>query len=180
MPPTAPATRRCVETFLKRLHFVPVDATADAGWDDLSAILKDGEDRIRAFYLAVAPELFGTICAKIGSKGLITPRTRVIIEKPIGHDLKSACEVNDLVGRVFEERQIYRIDHYLGKETVQNLMALRFGNALFEPLWNARPYRPRADHGGGEHRGRRARGLLRPRRGAARHGAEPHDAAPHA
>jgi glucose-6-phosphate 1-dehydrogenase len=123
-------------TFLNRLHFVPVDATADAGWDDLAAKLKDGQERIRAIYLAVAPELFGVICAKIGAKGLITPRTRVIIEKPIGHDLQSAREVNDLVGRVFNENQIYRIDHYLGKETVQNLMALRFGNALFEPLWN--------------------------------------------
>ena len=126
-----------LETFLNRLHFVPVDATADEGWDDLSKLLHEGKDRIRAFYLAVAPELFGTICAKIGDKGLITPHARVIIEKPIGHDLKSAREVNDLVGHVFEERQIYRIDHYLGKETVQNLMALRFGNALFEPLWNA-------------------------------------------
>ncbi len=125
-----------LETFLNRLHFVPVDATAEAGWDDLCSLLQAGNERIRAFYLAVAPELFGTICAKIGDKGLITPRTRVIIEKPIGHDLKSACAVNDLVGRVFKENQIYRIDHYLGKETVQNLMALRFGNALFEPLWN--------------------------------------------
>jgi glucose-6-phosphate 1-dehydrogenase len=126
-----------LETFLNRLHFVPVDATAEAGWDDLAAMLKEGQERTRAFYLAVAPELFGTICAKIGERGLITPRTRVVIEKPIGHDLKSAREVNDLVGRVFSENQIYRIDHYLGKETVQNLMALRFGNALFEPLWNS-------------------------------------------
>jgi glucose-6-phosphate 1-dehydrogenase len=126
-----------METFLNRLHFVSVDATAEAGWDDLAKMLKEAPERIRAFYLAVAPELFGTICAKIGAKGLITPRTRVIIEKPIGHDLKSAREVNDLVGKVFDESQIYRIDHYLGKETVQNLMALRFGNALFEPLWNS-------------------------------------------
>ena len=126
-----------LETFLNRLHFVPVDATADAGWDDLCNVLKDGQERIRAFYLAVAPELFGTICAKIGSKGLVTPRTRVIIEKPIGHDLESARAVNDFVGKEFNESQIYRIDHYLGKETVQNLMALRFGNALFEPLWNS-------------------------------------------
>ncbi len=124
-------------TFLNRLHFVPVDAQSDEGWDDLAKVLKEGEDRIRAFYLAVAPELFGVICGKLGSKGLVTPHARVIIEKPIGHDLKSAREVNDAVGHVFNERQIYRIDHYLGKETVQNLMALRFGNALFEPLWNA-------------------------------------------
>jgi len=126
-----------VESFLKRLYFVSVDAKSDAGWDDLAAALKEGEDRVRAFYLAVDPSLFGTISAQIGAKGLVTPKTRVIIEKPIGHDLASANEVNDAVGRVFDESQIYRIDHYLGKETVQNLMALRFANALFEPLWNA-------------------------------------------
>jgi glucose-6-phosphate 1-dehydrogenase len=126
-----------METFLHRLHFVPVDAQSDAGWSDLADVLKEGEDRIRCFYLAVGPELFGTICGKLGDRGLVTAKTRVIIEKPIGHDLASAREVNDAVGKVFEERQIYRIDHYLGKETVQNLMALRFGNVLFEPLWNA-------------------------------------------
>jgi len=126
-----------VGSFMQRLHFVPVDAEKENGWEALSAALKDGADRIRAFYLAVAPELFGVICEKLGAHGLVTPRTRVIIEKPIGHDLESAREVNDAVGRVFDESQIYRIDHYLGKETVQNLMALRFGNALFEPLWNA-------------------------------------------
>jgi glucose-6-phosphate 1-dehydrogenase len=126
-----------VAAFLSRLHFVPVDAKSDTGWGDLAALLKDGGDRVRAFYLAVDPMLFGTISAQIGAKGLVTPKTRVIIEKPIGHDLASANEVNDAVGRIFDESQIYRIDHYLGKETVQNLMALRFANALFEPLWNA-------------------------------------------
>lgn len=126
-----------IETFLHRLHFVSVDAQAEAGWADLAKLLKSGDDRVRAFYLAVAPELFGTISEKLGAHGLVTPMTRVIIEKPIGHDLASAKEVNDAVGKVFEESQIYRIDHYLGKETVQNLMALRFANALFEPIWNA-------------------------------------------
>jgi glucose-6-phosphate 1-dehydrogenase len=126
-----------VATFLKRLQFVSVDAQSNAGWQDLAKALKEGAERIRAFYLAVAPELFGPICEKIGAHKLVTPQTRVIIEKPIGHDYQSARELNDAVGRIFDERQIYRIDHYLGKETVQNLMALRFGNALFEPLWNA-------------------------------------------
>jgi glucose-6-phosphate 1-dehydrogenase len=125
-----------VKTFLKRLHFVRIDAKADAGWDDLGRLLLEGGDRVRAFYLAVAPELFGTISKKLGAAGLVRPDTRVIMEKPIGNDLASAIAVNDVVGEVFDERQIYRIDHYLGKETVQNLMALRFGNALFEPLWN--------------------------------------------
>jgi glucose-6-phosphate 1-dehydrogenase len=126
-----------METFLKRLHFLSVDAEKNKGWKELAVFLNDAKARIRAFYLAVAPELFGTICSKLGEHKLVTPQARVIIEKPIGHDLASACAVNDVVGAVFEERQIYRIDHYLGKETVQNLMALRFGNALFEPLWNA-------------------------------------------
>jgi glucose-6-phosphate 1-dehydrogenase len=126
-----------VDTFLKRLHFLSVDAQAETGWDKLKAFLHGDDDRIRAFYLAVAPELFGPICEKLGAHGLVTPTARVIIEKPIGHDLASARAVNDDVGKVFDESQIYRIDHYLGKETVQNLMALRFANALFEPLWNA-------------------------------------------
>ncbi len=125
-----------VETFLKRLHFLSIDAEADAGWDDLARLLKPDRERIRAFYLAVSPELYGIIAAKLGAMGLVRSDTRVIMEKPIGHDLRSAMAVNDAVGRVFDESQIYRIDHYLGKETVQNLMALRFGNALFEPLWN--------------------------------------------
>ena len=125
------------DAFLRRLHFVSVDAQAEAGWDDLARLLKPEADRVRAFYLAVAPELFGVICGKLGAHGLVTQQTRVIIEKPIGHDLQSARAVNDAVGAVFDESQIYRIDHYLGKETVQNLMSLRFANALFEPLWNA-------------------------------------------
>ena len=126
-----------IETFLQRLHFVSVDAQAEAGWDDLATLLKPCSDLVRVFYLAVAPELFGVISGKLGAHGMVTPKTRVIIEKPIGHDLESARAVIDAVGAVFDESQIYRIDHYLGKETVQNLMALRFGNALFEPLWNA-------------------------------------------
>lgn len=123
--------------FLKRLSYVSVDVTDDAGWQELKATLDPHPDRVRAFYLAVAPSLFGQICEYIGNTGLITEKTRVVIEKPIGKDLASAKELNDSIGRVFREEQIYRIDHYLGKETVQNLMALRFANALFEPIWNA-------------------------------------------
>ncbi|MBB5753170.1 glucose-6-phosphate dehydrogenase [Prosthecomicrobium pneumaticum] len=136
--PAAEREPETVKSFLERISYVAVDASADgAGWADLKATLDEGADRIRAFYLAVGPDLFGAICEGIGAHGLITEKTRVIIEKPIGKDLASARAVNDAIGRVFDERQIYRIDHYLGKETVQNLMALRFGNALFEPLWNA-------------------------------------------
>jgi glucose-6-phosphate 1-dehydrogenase len=126
-----------IDHFINRLHFVPVDVSSDQGWDDLKAKLSDDPEVVRAFYLAVAPELFGTICAKLGQTGLVTPNARIIIEKPIGHDRQSAETVNDAVGAVFDEGQIYRIDHYLGKETVQNLMALRFANFLLEPLWNA-------------------------------------------
>jgi len=127
-----------VASFLKRVSYIPVDATADdSGWKVLADVLKSGEDRIRAFYLAVSPDLFGVLCESIGAHDLVTPQTRVIIEKPIGKSLASATKLNDAVGKVFKESQIFRIDHYLGKETVQNLMALRFANALFEPLWNA-------------------------------------------
>jgi glucose-6-phosphate 1-dehydrogenase len=129
--------RSSLDTFLKRLHYVVVNIKSDEGWDDLKKMLSTGEKDIRAFYLAVAPELIDAICAKLGKAGLVTPATRIIVEKPIGHDLASARRVNDAVGAVFDESQIYRIDHYLGKETVQNLMALRFANFLLEPLWNA-------------------------------------------
>jgi glucose-6-phosphate 1-dehydrogenase len=126
-----------IDAFLELLSYLPVNASTEDGWDELVATLKGRESRVRAFYLAVAPELFGVICEKLGAHDLVTEKSRVIIEKPIGHDLASAHAVNDAVGAVFEESQIYRIDHYLGKETVQNLMALRFANLLLEPLWNA-------------------------------------------
>jgi len=88
------------------------------------------------FYLAVGPELFGSIARHLGEAGLVTPQSRIVVEKPIGRDLASARALNDEIGKHFDETQIFRIDHYLGKETVQNLMALRFANALYEPLWN--------------------------------------------
>ena len=98
----------------------------------------------RLFYLAVAPEFFSVIIEHLGKAGLIsasrdeTPWTRVVIEKPFGHDLASARALNRDVSRVLREDQVYRIDHYLGKETVQNILALRFGNSMFEPVWNRR------------------------------------------
>ena len=126
-----------VEKFCKRLFYVPVDAKSDQGWDQLKKLLEEGKDSIRTFYLAVAPSIFGAISEKIRDHKLITKHTRIVVEKPIGRDLASALELNDTIGKVFQEEQIFRIDHYLGKETVQNLMALRFANALYEPLWNA-------------------------------------------
>jgi glucose-6-phosphate 1-dehydrogenase len=97
----------------------------------------------RLYYLAVSPEYFSVIVEQLGQAGLIYkddegPWSRVVIEKPFGHDLASARELNRDVSRVLREDQVYRIDHYLGKETVQNILALRFGNSMFEPLWDRR------------------------------------------
>ena len=126
-----------VEKFCAMLYYVPVDAASDKGWDKLHELLEEGKDRVRAFYLAVGPQIFGQISQKIRDHKLITRNTRIVVEKPIGRDLASALELNDTIGKAFREEQIFRIDHYLGKETVQNLMALRFANALYEPLWNS-------------------------------------------
>ncbi|MBV9775521.1 MAG: glucose-6-phosphate dehydrogenase, partial [Acetobacteraceae bacterium] len=125
-----------VRRFLARLSYVPLDVMrAGGGWDALGARLEP--DRVRVFYLAVAPGLYGPICRNVGAHGLATPASRVVLEKPIGHDLESARAINDEVGQVFTEAQTFRIDHYLGKETVQNLLALRFANSIFERLWNS-------------------------------------------
>ncbi len=127
-----------IEIFIARLFYIPVDAKADTGWGDLKAFFNDAsEDRVRAFYLAVAPALFGDIADKLKGYGLITPKSRIVVEKPLGRDLASAKQLNDIIGNDFAEHQVFRIDHYLGKETVQNLMALRFANSLYEPLWNS-------------------------------------------
>jgi glucose-6-phosphate 1-dehydrogenase len=125
------------ERFYGRLDYVAADAAKEEGWPALEKILAPHPDRIRVFYLAVGPDLFGPICKRLGVHKLVTPLSRVVIEKPLGKDGASARAVNDAIGRVFDEHAVFRIDHYLGKETVQNLMALRFANALFEPVWNA-------------------------------------------
>lgn len=124
-----------VARFLDRLSYVAADADKEDGWSALVGHMSSFADRIRVYYLATAPQLFGPICQKLGRFGL-AEGARVVIEKPIGKDLASALTLNEEVGRIFPEDRVYRIDHYLGKETVQNLMALRFANALFEPLWN--------------------------------------------
>jgi glucose-6-phosphate 1-dehydrogenase len=125
-----------MKRFLARLSYVTLDVAQDTSWKPVEKALNSGDDRIRVFYLATAPDLFGPISAKLATTKLITAKTRVVIEKPIGRDLESARAVNDAIGKAFPESRIFRIDHYLGKETVQNLMALRFANALFEPIWN--------------------------------------------
>ncbi len=123
------------KTFSRRLEYVEADALAHDQWEALNELLGGNEQRIRVAYLATAPSLFGSIATGLKVNGLITDNTRIVLEKPLGRDLASASEINDEVGRCFAENQIYRIDHYLGKETVQNLLALRFANSLFEPLW---------------------------------------------
>ena len=126
-----------VDEFLASVDYVQVDATGDAGWGPLGKKLDEKPEHIRAFYLSVAPALFGTIAGRLASAGIATPDSRIVVEKPLGRDLASAKALNAELSKHFDEHQIYRIDHYLGKETVQNLMAIRFANALFEPLWNS-------------------------------------------
>ena len=124
-----------LEKFLTRLHYVSIDATSGDGFAKLKKAIGDS-DAIRVFYLAVGPQLFGQISHRLKENKLVTENSRIVVEKPIGRDSQSAIQLNDQIGDDFGEHQIFRIDHYLGKETVQNLMALRFANALYEPLWN--------------------------------------------
>lgn len=131
----APDDKEQLDAFLDVVTYVCVDATGDTGWAELQAKLRD--DAVRAFYLSVAPALFGEIADRLSAYGVATPLSRIVVEKPFGKDLETAQALNQTLRRNFAEEQIYRIDHYLGKETVQNLMALRFANSLWEPLWNA-------------------------------------------
>ncbi|MGI9368778.1 MAG: glucose-6-phosphate dehydrogenase [Ruegeria sp.] len=121
--------------FLDRIEFARIDALSAKGWSSLASKLNP--HRIRAFYFSVGPSLFGPLAEQIEAHGMVSAKTRIVVEKPFGHDLESARELNATLAAHFDENQIYRIDHYLGKETVQNLMAVRFGNMLFEPLWNS-------------------------------------------
>lgn len=123
--------------FLEHLDYVAVDGAGPDGWEELAAKLAERPDQVRPYYLATSPDLYGSICQHLADYGLIGEKSRVVLEKPIGKDLKSARAINDAVGKVFPEEQIFRIDHYLGKETVQNLLALRFANTIFERLWTA-------------------------------------------
>ena len=121
--------------FVERIHYRQLDAASDEDFDALAEYLADAGDRVRIFYLSTSPQLFAGICQRLARSRLVDATSRVVLEKPLGRDLQSADEINACVESVFSENQIYRIDHYLGKEAVQNLLALRFGNAIFEPLW---------------------------------------------
>jgi glucose-6-phosphate 1-dehydrogenase len=123
------------DAFRNRLTYVSFDATNAESYRPLEDALRTDPSITRVFYLATPPSLFAKICHNLDARKLATPKSRVVLEKPLGRDLESARQINREVGRVFSESQIFRIDHYLGKETVQNLLALRFGNVLFEPLW---------------------------------------------
>jgi glucose-6-phosphate 1-dehydrogenase len=140
--PSGQLETEAIERFLARLQFVSIDLTEPSDYAAVAATLASSPVEIRVFYLACAPALFGPICAALGAHGLVTETSRVVLEKPIGRDLASARAINDAVGAVFAEHQIFRIDHYLGKESVQNLLVTRFANTLLEPLWNS----SRIDH----------------------------------
>ncbi|QGZ96796.1 glucose-6-phosphate dehydrogenase [Terricaulis silvestris] len=125
------------EDFLRHVEYVKLDATAPAErWTPLKDALTNGKGNVRIFYLSTAPSLFVPIAQKLGETGLATQESRIVLEKPIGRDLASSRAINDGVGAVFDEQRTFRIDHYLGKETVQNLLVLRFANMLVEPVWS--------------------------------------------
>ena len=133
-----------LESFLKRVTYYAMSFDDTEGYTGLDALLKKvdqewGTQGNRLFYLATAPEHFSEIIQQLGAHGMAKPEkgtVHLIIEKPFGHDLASARALNDEVNRVFDEGQIFRIDHYLGKETVQNILVFRFANGIFEPIWN--------------------------------------------
>ena len=132
------AKRPSIEEFTRfadLLEYVRMDLSRPSDYALLAKVLGQRQADTVVMYVATAPTLFTTVCEQLGAAGLNTPHTRVVLEKPLGHDLASNRAINETVCRFFGEKQVFRIDHYLGKPAVQNLFALRFGNALFEPLW---------------------------------------------
>jgi glucose-6-phosphate 1-dehydrogenase len=121
--------------FAACLDYRRVDATQLADFQALKVELAPRDAQVRVWFMSMSPSLYTAVGSNMAAAGNATPNARVVLEKPLGTDRQSADRINDEIGRCFSEQQIYRIDHYLGKEPVQNLLALRFGNALFEPLW---------------------------------------------
>ncbi|WP_263381917.1 glucose-6-phosphate dehydrogenase [Granulicella arctica] len=167
-----------LKPFMDRVKYFATEFDNDEGFDKLKAYLADLDTKMntkgnRLFYLAVAPEFFADITHRLGAHGMTKPEEgksdwiRVIIEKPFGTDLKSAVELNDAVNAVLSEDQIFRIDHYLGKETVQNILVFRFGNGIFEPIWN-RNYIDHVEITAAESIGIEGRGPFYEKAGAAR------------
>ncbi len=126
-----------IAAFLARIDYCPVSAGNRAQFATLAEHATGLDDGPMAFYLATPPALFAPTAQSLAAAGLVSPAARIAMEKPIGQDLESSRSVNDSIGDLFSESRIFRVDHYLGKETVQNLLALRFANRLFEPLWNS-------------------------------------------
>ena len=129
------------DSLVENLRYIATEFDSDSGEDSVARMLDDcdeldGTGGNRIYYLAVPPQAFETVVEEIGERRERKGWTRVIVEKPFGHDLASANELNTLLHRWFAEDEIFRIDHYLGKETVQNMLALRFANGIFEPIWN--------------------------------------------
>ena len=126
------------EGFLALISIISLDVKSGSGASELATFIekKASAERPTIFYLAIAPSLFGDATRLLKAAGLVSPQARLVVEKPLGHDGASSREINAELAEIFDETQIYRIDHYLGKETVQNLMALRFANVIFETQWN--------------------------------------------
>jgi glucose-6-phosphate 1-dehydrogenase len=123
------------DRFAGLLQFLRLDLSQPQDYRRLGELLRERDADTVVMYLATAPNLFSIVCEQLAAAGLNQANTRLVLEKPLGHDLASNREINDTVRRVLSEQQIFRIDHYLGKPAVQNLFAMRFGNALFEPVW---------------------------------------------
>ncbi len=132
-----PSSHEALDNFLKRLSYVVVDLNDSKNIASLGKTIKNIDQANPAIFMSTAPNLFETAIEGLRLSGLTNGKARIALEKPLGHDRQSSQAINDAVQTAFSEDRIFRIDHYLGKETVQNLLALRFGNALFEPLWNA-------------------------------------------
>src|SRR5690348_10805226 len=128
-------TDEVAKRFLGRLHYVPLDIKQPEHFADLARAIGDPCHGV-AIFLSTAPSLFKPTIDGLEGAGLACPTVRMALEKPLGSDLESSREINDAVASAFPEDRTFRIDHYLGKETVQNLLALRFANVMFEPLWN--------------------------------------------
>ena len=124
--------------FADAIDYCALDTDKPEEFACLKTLIGDAEKDGISYYLSTPPSVFAPVIAGLESAGLTGPHTRIAMEKPIGHDLESSREVNAAVGHAFPEEQVFRVDHYLGKETVQNLIVMRFGNALFEPVWNSR------------------------------------------